>query len=405
MIKRFKEMGPGNLVAAAFIGPGTVTACTLAGANFGYVLLWALLFATVATIILQEMSARLGLVMQQGLGETLKELLQHSMWKWPLFALIIAALYMGNAAYEGGNLAGAALGLEAISGGEQSIYPVAVVLISLLAGILLWRGSYRLIERALLILVLTMVVAFVATFIAVKPDLSAMFSGMFTPRVPEGSLLTVIALIGTTVVPYNLFLHASAVKAKWASVTNLNSARSDSATAIGIGGLVTILIASTAAASIFGSGLKISGAGDMAVQMEPVFGSFSKYMLGLGFFAAGLSSSLTAPLATSYAMTEILGIKDGTSSLAFKLIALSVIVIGASLALIGIKPITIIIAAQFANGLLLPIVASFLLFVMNQETLLGKYTNGLLGNVLGGAVVLVTGGLGIKIILQAAGWL
>ena len=87
MLRRFRDMGPGALVAAAFVGPGTVTACTLAGANFGYVLLWALLFATFATIILQEMSARLGLVMQQGLGETLKELLQHSMWKWPLYQL------------------------------------------------------------------------------------------------------------------------------------------------------------------------------------------------------------------------------------------------------------------------------------------------------------------------------
>ncbi|MFT4993384.1 MAG: manganese transport protein [Paraglaciecola sp.] len=405
MLKRFRDMGPGALVAAAFIGPGTITACTLAGANFGYVLLWALLFATVATIILQEMSARLGLVMQQGLGETLKELLQHSMWKWPLFLLIIVALYVGNAAYEGGNLAGAALGLDVLSRDQESIYPFAVVFISLLAAFILWRGSYRLIEQVLRILVLTMVVAFVATFIAVKPDLSLMVNGLFMPRVPEGSLLTVIALIGTTVVPYNLFLHASAVKARWTSVTNLNSARSDSATAIGIGGLLTILIASTAAASIFGSGLNISGAGDMAVQMEPLFGSFSKYMLGLGFFAAGLSSAMTAPLATAYAMTEILGIKGGTASLAFRLIALSVIVIGAALALTGIKPITIIIAAQFANGLLLPIIASFLLFVMNQQALLGKYTNGLLGNVLGGIVVLVTTGLGLKIILQAAGWL
>jgi Mn2+/Fe2+ NRAMP family transporter len=402
MFKRFKEFGPGALVAAAFIGPGTVTACTLAGANFGYVLLWTLLFATIATIILQEMSARLGLVMQQGLGETLKGLLQHSMWKWPMFALIIVALYLGNAAYEGGNLAGAALGLEALAKDQQSIYPFAVVLISVLAAILLLRGSYKLIERALLILVSLMVVAFVATFIVVQPDLGLLFKGLLIPNIPEGSLLTVIALIGTTIVPYNLFLHASAVKSKWQSVTNLKSARKDSATAIGLGGLVTILIASTAAASIFGSGLNISGAADMAVQMEPVFGRFAKYTLGLGFFAAGLSSALTAPLATSYAMTEILGIKGGTSSLAFRLIALSVIVIGAGVALTGLKPITIIIAAQFANGLLLPIIASFLLFVMNQEALLGKYTNKLLGNVLGGGVVLVTAGLGIKIIVQTA---
>ena len=104
MFKRIKNVGPGALVAAAFIGPGTVTACTLAGANYGYVLLWALLFATMATIILQEMSARLGLVTQQGLADNLRTLLQNSVFKWPLFVLIIVALYAGNAAYEAGNL-------------------------------------------------------------------------------------------------------------------------------------------------------------------------------------------------------------------------------------------------------------------------------------------------------------
>ena len=103
MLKRIKNIGPGALIAAAFIGPGTVTACTLAGANYGYTLLWALLFATVATIILQEMSARLGLVTQQGLGETLRIMLNQSIWKWPLFGLIMVALYLGNAAYEAGN--------------------------------------------------------------------------------------------------------------------------------------------------------------------------------------------------------------------------------------------------------------------------------------------------------------
>ena len=120
MLKRIKNNGPGALIAAAFIGPGTVTACTLAGANYGYTLLWALLFATVATIILQEMSARLGLVTQQGLGETLRIMLSQSIWKWPLFGLVIVALYLGNAAYEAGNLSGAALG---INRREPSVLP------------------------------------------------------------------------------------------------------------------------------------------------------------------------------------------------------------------------------------------------------------------------------------------
>lgn len=405
MIKRIKNIGPGALIAAAFIGPGTITACTLAGANYGYTLLWALLFATVATIILQEMSARLGLVTQQGLGETLRIMLSQSIWKWPLFGLIMVALYLGNAAYEAGNLSGAALGIEALTDESQSIYRISVIFISLLAGILLWRGSYKQIERILLILVTLMAIAFVATFISVGPDLAALFKGLTTPKIPDGSLLTVIALIGTTIVPYNLFLHASAVKAKWTSVTDLNHARADTATAIGLGGLITILIASTAAASIFGSGLNISGAGDMATQLEPLFGSFSKTMLGLGFFAAGLSSSITAPLATAYAMTEILGIKGSTSSRAFTLIAISVIFSGAALALTGIKPISIILAAQFANGLLLPIIAIFLLVAMNQKKQLGQYTNKWLGNTLGAIVVIVTAGLGIRLIMSATGLL
>ena len=403
IIMRLKNIGPGALVAAAFIGPGTVTAATLAGANYGYVLLWALLFATVATIILQEMSARLGLVTQKGLGENLRELFSNSVFKWPLFILIITALYLGNSAYEAGNLSGAALGIQAIAGETDSVYRLSVYTISTLAGLLLWFGSYKRVETVLVGLVLLMALAFIGTFFAVGPDVLALFKGLVTPKVPEGSLMIVIALIGTTIVPYNLFLHASAVKSKWTDVSALSAVRTDTVAAISLGGMITILIASTAAASIFASGLQIGGAGDMAKQLEPLFGSWAKYMLGIGFFAAGLSSSVTAPLATAFAMTEILGIGGGDKRKAFKGIALSVIVIGAALALTGIKPITIILSAQFANGLLLPIIAVFLLAAMNKKGLLGVHANSWRGNAAGAAVVLVTAVLGLRLILKAVG--
>jgi len=254
---RLKNIGPGALVAAAFIGPGTVTACTLAGANYGYALLWALLFAVAATIILQEMSARLGLVTQKGLGENLRELLSGSVFKWPLFSLIIVALYLGNSAYEAGNLSGAALGIQAIFGETQMLYRMAVLIISILAAALLWLGSYKHIEKALIGLVSLMALAFAASFAVVGPDFLAMSKGLVTPKVPNGSLMIVIALIGTTVVPYNLFLHASAVKNKWSDVGDLGAVRRDTAAAIGLGGVITILIAGTAAASIFGTGLRL----------------------------------------------------------------------------------------------------------------------------------------------------
>ncbi len=407
MISRIRNIGPGALVTAAFIGPGTVTACTIAGASFGFALLWALVFATLATIILQEMSARLGVVTQRGLGETLADLLQASVFKWPLILLVGLALYLGNAAYEAGNLSGAALGIAAIAGEGDQAFKIAVLVIAVLAAALLLAGSYKQIERALLALVAIMALAFAATFAIVRPDFGAMFAGMFVPSIPPEALLTVIALIGTTVVPYNLFLHASAAKARWSNSentdANLSEARADTSIAIGIGGLIAILIASTAAASLFAAGINVTSAAEMASQFEPLFGSSSKYLLGIGLFAAGLTSSITAPLATAFAMTEVLRLKGGQKSLAFKGIALSVIVIGAGISLAGIRPIEVIVTAQFTNGLLLPIVAAFLLYVMNQKAVLGRYANGVLANVLGFGVVLIAAGLGLRLVLRAAG--
>ena len=193
VIQRLRNSGPGAMVTAAFIGPGTVTACTLAGANFGYALLWALLFATLATMALQEMSARLGVVTQKGLGENLAELFHNSPWRWPLVALVCVALYLGNAAYEAGNLSGAALGIAAIAGETEPVFQLSVAVISALAAILLWTGSYRQIERVLVALVVFMALAFAATFAIVRPDFGALFAGLVLPTIPDGALLTVIA--------------------------------------------------------------------------------------------------------------------------------------------------------------------------------------------------------------------
>lgn len=400
MIARLRQIGPGAMVTAAFIGPGTVTACTLAGASFGYTLLWALLFATVSTIVLQEMSARLGLVTGKGLGANLADLFAASPLRWPLITLVGVALYAGNAAYEAGNLSGAALGVAAIAGGSDNVSMLVLAGMAALAAGLLLSGSYVVIERTLLGLVAIMTLAFAATFIITKPDWSALFSGLTTPSIPDGALLTVIALIGTTIVPYNLFLHASAVARKGGDASELGAVRADTALSIGIGGLIAILIASTAAASLFGAAIPVENAGDMARQFEPLFGSFSRYLMGVGLLAAGLTSAITAPLATAFAMTEILRLEGTQKSTAFRLIALSVIGVGVVIALIGIKPVEVIIAAQLANGLLLPLIAAFLLYAMNTATILGRYVNGWLANSAGLVVMLVATGLGVRLVLR-----
>ena len=396
------SFGPGALVAAAFIGPGTVTACTLAGANFGFALVWALVFATLATIILQEMTVRLGILGGAGLGEALVAPGTPAALKWGAIVLVLAALALGNAAYEAGNITGGALGLRAILGEGESVQRIAALATGLIAALVLLLGRYKTLERFLIGLVILMSLAFAASLVLVRPDLGAMLGGL-RPQLPDGSLLTAMALIGTTIVPYNLFLHAAAVRERWKEKTEdgLAAAIADTRVSVGLGGLISILVLSTAAASLFGAGLVISSGADMASALEPAYGPAARILVGAGLCAAGLSSAITAPLATAYAVCEVMG--RPKSGWLFKGIALTIVAIGLGVALLGIRPIELILVAQVANGLLLPVVAIFLLITMNRKSVLGDHVNGPVRNALGGLVVLVAAFLGLRLILRAVG--
>lgn len=396
------NFGPGLLVAAAFIGPGTVTACTLAGSNFGYALVWALVFATLATVILQDMAARLGAGAKLGLGEALMQSAPGTTVKWSLGALVFAALLVGNSAYEGGNLSGGALGLDALLSEASPGQTWLVAGLAALAGAIILIGKYDVLEKLLIGLVLLMSAAFILSIFFVRPDLGAWLKGL-VPAIPEGGTMTAIALIGTTIVPYNLFLHAAAARRKWPEAQSTTAARQESALSIGLGGLVSILILSTAASSLFASGIEVSNAADMARAIEPAFGATSRYLVGIGLFAAGLTSAITAPMATAFALSELIGADEKRRMALFRSTALFVVFVGAIISLSGIRPVSLILIAQYANGLLLPIIAAFLLYVMNRKDLLGSQTNSLAANLAGGAVVLITLGLGLRSILRAAG--
>jgi len=396
-------LGPGALVAAAFIGPGTVTACTLAGANFGYALMWALVFATLATIVLQDMAARLGAGAQLGLGEAIVRASEGKPWKWPAAALIFTALAIGNSAYEAGNLVGGALGVAAIFGEGQLDHRWVVAMMAVLAIALLAYGRYQVLEKVLLGLVLLMSAAFLLSATLVGIDYIALLAGL-KPQLPKDGVLTAVALIGTTIVPYNLFLHAAAARQRWpeestATSTRIQEARLDTAVSIGLGGLVSLFIVATSAAGIFQAGLSVSSAADLAMVLEPGFGQNARYLLGTGLFAAGLTSALTAPMATAFVLNELRGAPSSTSTNGFRLIACLVVLIGAGLAMLGLKPLSLILIAQTANGLLLPIIAVFLLFVMNNKSLLLNHANGLASNIAGVLVVAVTLGLGLRAVL------
>ena len=390
--KLFKNLGPGPLIAAAFIGPGTVTLCSLAGVKFGMSLLWTLLIAVLASITLQSMAVKIGIIGKKSITEALKDEISNPVIKYIIITLIFMTILIGNTAYEAGNISGAVMGLETLFGQIKIDFKdfslnIHAIIIGLLAGALLWIGKYRIIERCLIGLVIIMSIAFLFTAIATRPSLLSVLSGLLSFKAPAGSLLTIIGLVGTTIVPYNLFLHAELVKEKWNDKGDLKFALKDLIIALGLGGLISLSIVITASSI---KATDINTVGDLALGLESLFGTFSRQFLAIGLFAAGITSTITAPLAAAYVVCGCFGLSTNLQSNYFKFIWLSIILFGVFFSATGLKLITIIQFAQITNGVLLPIMVGLLLWMMNKSSLLGNFKNNNLQNAIGFIIILVS---------------
>ena len=399
---KLPKIGPAFLVTAAFIGPGTIITASMAGANYGLSLVWALLFAMIATLVLQEMAARLGIVSQQGLGENIRQAIKQPMLKASVVMLIVSAIVVGNGAYQSGNISGASLGLVSVTqqlgldiAFADTIFPIVI---GMLAFVLLFTGSYKLIERALVLLVGLMSIAFIMTFFLSEPQWQELISSFVAFELPTGATLTVIALIGTTVVPYNLFLHASTASKKWHSVNDISTARQDLFISIPLGALISVAVLSTAASAFFGQQISLQSAADIAPALQPLFGESASIFLGLGLFA------ITAPLAAAFALSGILNLDKSLNAFGFRLTWIIILVIGVVVSSVGFKPVAVIWFAQVANGLLLPLVSIFLLWIVNTKVL-GEYRNNRWQNLAAIAVIFVTLLLAGRSLMSAFGLL
>jgi Mn2+/Fe2+ NRAMP family transporter len=390
-MKWFRDIGPGVLIAAAFIGPGTVTLCTIAGTSFGYSLIWAIVLSTFATIVLQEMSLRIGLVTRMNLAEVIRTSIKSVMLNRLIILLIISSILIGNTAYEAGNITGASLGISAIINYESINY--IPVFIGLIAFIILYQGDYKVLERSLVMLVIIMSISFFITAIMTKPDITSLLKGVFKPQVNSNNLIVVLGLIGTTVVPYNIFLHSSLVSEKWNSIDKLKIARIESFISILLGGLVSLSIIITAASV---SNQNVTGVIDLAIGLEPLYGKFAIYFLGLGLFASGITSSITAPLAAAYVAKSCFGWNNSLKSKRFRLVWIFILITGVFVSMIDINPIEIIKFAQFSNSLLLPIIAIILLMLINNKNIISPKFNYKYQNIFGVLIVIISLILGIK---------
>lgn len=374
-----KLFGPSAMVTAAFIGPGTLTVCTLAGVKFGYELVWVLVFATAATVILQGMAARLGIVTQSGLGEAMRSQIQNPILKGLSLGLVFVAIIVGNAAYEMGNVTGGVMGLE-MEGFNHLLW--GPLILGLLVAAILWTENYARIQTIMGILVVIMSLVFITSAILVG-SVGELTAGL-KPTLTNQNQLMALGLIGTTIVPYNLFLHASASANHWSNTAQLKSARREVLTTISLGGIISICVLVTASS---GQGGIVQGVADMSRQLEPLLGSFAKPFLSIGIFAAGISSALTAPLAASLTAQGIFGWDQPWQK---RIIWLSILMLGVLFSMMGFKPVSVIQVAQIANGILLPIVVIFLLIMSNKKQLMGKYVNSTVQNMLGAIVLLIS---------------
>ena len=405
--QRLKNMGPGAIVTAAVVGPGTVTSCGLAGFNFSYSLAWALLFSVIAMAVMQRMTSKIGLNAGIGLADAVRQTFKGYWW---LYILLIIAIFCGNCAYEAGNIVGAATGVSIMFGDHRVVYCIVIAAVALA---LVLTGNIKYIANVLTGIVFVMAIVFLLTAIIVKPDMGAVISGMFRPSVPDGAQLAAIALIGTTLVPYCLYLHASTSASKKAADPGMDvddaliDAEYDSVTNAVLTAIISISIM-IVGCSLALRGETVKGVADLANGLQPLAGTFAKAIFSIGIFAAGISSAATAPLAAAYVITGVLGWSTDLKDTRFRIIATIVFAVGCFFAIVGGTPTNIITIAQAINGVVLPLSVILVLLVTRKTEIVGKYKNSAILNVLGILVFVITLFMAYRTFVtyapQIAGW-
>ena len=387
-----------SVIAAAFIGPGTVTTAAQAGNRFGLVLLWALMFSTVATLVLQEAAARLTVVSGENLGRALRSDSRGGAGGVLVLAVVLGAVVLGCAAYEAGNIlggvAGAALAIPLPRG-------VLTVACGVLAAGVLFLGTPRQVARLLSLLVAVMGAAFLVTAASLAPDLGELLRGALVPATPAGSGLLILGLVGTTVVPYNLFLGSGL-----AAGERLGELRFGLTVAVVLGGVISmgVLVVGSAVAGDFTFGA-------LAEVLVSRLGGWARGLFATGLFAAGLSSAITAPLAAAITARSVFArggsspeesTRWGDRSWRFRAVWGSVVAAGVVFGVTDVQPIPAIVLAQALNGVLLPLVAVYLALVVNDRRRMGEEgLNGTFANTVLAAVVAVTVLLGVTNLVRA----
>jgi Mn2+/Fe2+ NRAMP family transporter len=393
-------LGPGVIASVAGDDAGGIGTISVIGARVGYDLLWLLLLLTISLAVVQEMVARMGAATGRGLLDLVRERFGIG---WALVA--VGTILIGNGGVVATEFAGIAASAELL--GVPAF--VAVPMSATLVWLLVLFGSYSLAER--LFLVMTMAfLAYPAAVVLAQPDWGAVVHGALVPRVhgDAGYLLLVVALIGTTITPYQQLFQQSAVVEKGVAARHYQAERVDAYTGAVLGNLIwaCVMIATAAALHAHGN-LDIHSAADAAEALRPIAGDFARRLFAIGLLGASLLAAGVVPLATAYSVTEAFGFRKGVGldfrrAPVFYGIFTALIVIGAGIALWPAVPlIGLLVGVQVINGILLPVILGFILLLAGDRRLMGSLGNTRVQTLLGwGTLVLVSGAVLVLLVNQ-----
>jgi Mn2+/Fe2+ NRAMP family transporter len=380
-------IGPGIITANVDNDAGGITTYSVAGAHYGYTLLWMMPLVALALIIVQEMSARLGVITGKGLAELIRESMGVR-----ASAIIIGTLLLANLANTVSEFAGVAASMEIFGVSKYISVPLAALGVWLL----IVKGSYRVVERIFLV-ASALYLAYVASGILAQPAWPQVAQAFATPsfRFEAGYVTIFITVIGTTIAPWMQFYQQSAIVDKGLRPADYAYERLDVFVGSTFAVFVAAFITIACAATLFEHGLQIETAQDAAVALGPLAGPYAATLFALGLLNASVFSAAILPLSTAYVVCEAFGWEMGVSrslreAPVFFGVYTMLIVLGAGIILLPIKSlIQAMLASQTLNGVLLPAILVVMLRLINDRQLMGKFVNGRGFNVLSWAMVVV----------------
>lgn len=380
-------IGPGIITANVDNDAGGITTYSVAGAHYGYSLLWMMPLVAIALIIVQEMSARLGVVTGKGLADLIRESMGVR-----ITALLLGLLVFVNLANTVSEFAGVAASLEIFNVSKFISVPIAAFLV----WILIVKGNYKVVERVFLV-ASTIYIAYIASGVLAQPVWEDVFQSMISPtfQLNSGYVIIFVTIIGTTIAPWMQFYQQSSIADKGIKIENYSYERIDVVVGSLFAVFVAIFITVACAATIYQNGLNIESASDAALALRPLAGKYASTLFALGLLNASLFSAAILPLSTAYSVCEAFGWESSISrnikeAPVFFGIYTTLIVLGAAIILLPIQSlIKTMLASQTLNGVLLPVILIAMLRLVNDRRIMGDYTNSRLFNLLAWITVIV----------------